>query len=56
MGHLDTKARRLFRIIFIMAMVRNLDAMLGGYFELSLIMSNVGNLDVNLEVILNYHS
>jgi hypothetical protein len=32
----------------------NLDAMLGGYFRLYFIIANVGNLDANLGVILNY--
>jgi len=31
-----------------MTKVSHLDAMLGGYFELPLIMANVGNLDAKL--------
>jgi hypothetical protein len=40
----------LFLIIYITAMVGNLDALLEGYFELSLIMAKVGNLDGYFEL------
>jgi hypothetical protein len=37
-----------------MAKVGNLDANLGGYFELFFIPVDVGNLYINMGVILNY--
>ena len=43
-SNLDTKLVDYFKLSFIMTMLGNLDAMLGGYFKLT----KVGNLDTNL--------